>query len=93
MRALVAILALGLAACATQIPSQCVSPRSAQQVSAADQGFTLAGRVASLLAAGKLSPTVAISLNQKLQTAQADIRAGKTAEAQALIDSVKGELP
>ena len=94
MRWLWPIAALALTGCVSGPPVGCQQAAfTAQSNVLASQGYALAGRVISLAASGKIPGSTAIQLNAKLQTAQADIRAGKTAEAQALIDSVKGELP
>lgn len=53
----------------------------------------MSGRVVSALAAGKLGGARAIALNAELQRAQADLRAGHTAAAQAIITSVQEEVP
>ena len=89
---LAVLVALALGGCATAPPA-CVAPQTTQSTALASQGYALAGRVVSLLAAGKLPPATAIRLNGELQQAQADIRVGKSAEAQAVIQSVKSEIP
>lgn len=98
IRALLICGALGLSACAP-VP-QAVAPRvtcapqaSPETTALASQGYALGGRVISLLAAGKLSGSAAIAMNRKLQTAQADIRAGQPAAARSLIQAVRGSLP
>ncbi len=92
-RIALACMALALAGCVSAPRRACVAPETTASVSMSSQAYTLAGRVISLGATGKISAQQSIKLTAKLQKAQADIRAGKTAEAQALIDSVKGELP
>jgi outer membrane murein-binding lipoprotein Lpp len=90
MRHGVAAAVLILSGCAAPCPQMTRSPAVA---SLADQGYALAGQVDSLLAAGKLAPATAIRLNGELQKAQTDLRAGDSAGAAALIQSVRGELP
>lgn len=89
MRWLCLIAALAFAGCASAPPVACQPPATPQASALADEGYVLAGRVVSLLADGKMSSTVAIKLNAELQSAQADIRAGQTAQAQVLIEAVK----
>lgn len=89
---LAVLVALALGGCATAPPA-CVPPSTPATINLADQGYALAGRVVSLLAAGKISGHAAIALNVKLQTAQADIRIGKSVEAQALIAQVSAAIP
>ncbi len=87
------IAALALAGCVSAPPVACPAPPHTAQASAlVVEGYALSGRVVSLLASGKLSGAEAIRLNDELQAAQAEIRAGKTAEARAKINSVKQEL-
>lgn len=94
MRALVLVGVLALAGCAAGPPVGCPDPvPTAASDALASQGYALAGRVNSLLLAGKLSGQKDIALNQQLQSAQADIRTGKIAKARALIDSVSAALP
>ncbi len=88
------IAALALAGCVSAPPVACPAPpRTAQASALVAEGYALSGRVVSLLASGKLSGAAAIRLNGELQAAQAEIRAGKTVEAQAAINSVKAVLP
>jgi uncharacterized lipoprotein YajG len=89
MRALAILAAaLALAGCAT-----CPMPAPAPATQAlASEGYALSGRVVSALAEGKLGGTRAIALNAELQRAQADLRAGKTAQAHAIIDSVNSAV-
>ena len=88
------IAALALAGCVSAPPVACPAPpHTAQARALVVEGYALSGRVVSLLASGKLSGAAAIRLNGELQSAQAEIRAGKTAEAQAAINSVKAALP
>lgn len=58
----------------------------------ASQAYALAGRIISLEAEGKIGAQESIKLTTELRAAQTDIRAGKTAEAQAAINLVKQEL-
>lgn len=83
------IAALALAGCASAPPVACQRAMTPQANALADEGYALAGRVVSQLANGKMSSTVAIKLNAELQSAQADIRAGRVAQAQVLISAVK----
>lgn len=55
--------------------------------------YRLRGEVASLLNEGRISGSEAIALNHDLQLAQAEMSLGDMADAQKLIDSVKGQLP
>ena len=93
MKALVCIAAVLLAGCATAPPPACVAPPSPQDNALAARGYALVGTVSSLLIAGKLDGKTVIALNAELQRAEADLRAGKTAEAQALIEGVQAKLP
>lgn len=85
----VTIAALALGGCAS-----CPAPTpSGPSQSLTLTAYGLAGEIDSLLAEGKLSPAVALRLNGELQRAQADLRAGNSVGAAALITEVKGELP
>ena len=80
---------LALSACAS-----CPAPRAPTTPPAlATEVYALSGQVASLLQEGKLSSAQALALNGDLQVAEDDLRAGKNADAQRLIDSIKGRLP
>lgn len=81
--------ALALAGCAT-CP---MAPPAPATQALASEGYALSGRVVSALAEGKLGGARAIALNAELQRAQADLRAGHTTAAQAIITSVQGEVP
>jgi len=85
------LAALTLTGCASC--PQPATPVSAQGNALALVGYSLAGRLASAVMAGTVPSATAVRLNAELQTAQADLRAGKVAEARTLIDSVKKELP
>lgn len=93
MKMIICLIACGLAGCATMPTPGCQAPQTAQSTALASQGYALVGTVSSLLIAGKLDGKTAIALNADLQKAESDIRAGKSAEARALIDGVKGRLP
>ena len=93
MKALVCIAAALLAGCATVPTTTCRAPQSPASSALAARGYALVGTVSSLLIAGKLDSKTAIALNAELQSAEADLRAGNTAEARALIESVKAKLP
>jgi outer membrane murein-binding lipoprotein Lpp len=84
---LIAALALGGCAATPQAP-----PNAAAQT-LASRAYALSGQIASLVAAGKLAPDTGVQLNSEIQQAEADIRAGQITAAQALVDSVKKELP
>lgn len=93
IRALSAIGILALTGCAAGPPVSCQAPVTAQSTALATNGYALAGKVISALSADKIPGAIAIRLNGMLQQAQADLRAGKVAEAQALFDSVEKALP
>ena len=93
MKALVCIAAALLAGCATVPATTCRAPQSPASSALAARGYALVGTVSSLLIAGKIDGKTAIALNSQLQTAEADLRAGNTAEARTLIDGVEGKLP
>ena len=92
MKALVCLAAVLLGGCATVPAPTCSAPPSQQDSALAARGYALVGTVSSLLIAGKLDGPTAIALNAELQAAEADLRAGKTAEARTLIDGVKAKL-
>jgi hypothetical protein len=84
----VLIAALALGGCAAT-----PAPPNAAAQALASSAYALSGQIASLVAAGKLAPATGVQLNSEIQQAEADIRAGQIAAAQALVDSVKKELP
>ena len=93
MKALVCIAAVLLTGCATVPTTTCRAPQSPASSALAARGYALVGTVSSLLIAAKIDGKTAIALNAELQSAEADLRAGNTAEAQTLIDGVQAKLP